>query len=88
MVQDLTKRVRQTKDNIERIRGIMAALAVSPLFERKEKQDNLLGLTDRTETVKKRQADIVASGAEIHELMEVSVQIILFYGQIIRQVKI
>ncbi|GFO38901.1 dynein heavy chain 9, axonemal [Plakobranchus ocellatus] len=70
MVQDLTKRVRETKDNIERIRGIMAALAVTPLFERKEKQDNLLGLTDRTETVKRRNADIVASGVEIHELME------------------
>ncbi|GFR90124.1 dynein heavy chain 17, axonemal, partial [Elysia marginata] len=70
MVQDLTKRVRETKDNIERIRGILAALAVTPLFERKEKQDNLLGLSDRQEAVKRRQSDIIAAGVEIHELME------------------
>lgn len=70
-VKDLTNRVQQTKDNVEKLKNIMATWANIPLFERKEKQDNLLGLNDRPETVKKRYAEITSAGLEVLELMEV-----------------
>lgn len=50
----------------------MATWTVTPLFERKEKQDNLLGLSDRAETIKKRYGEITSAGMELHMLMEVS----------------
>ncbi|CAL1535640.1 unnamed protein product, partial [Lymnaea stagnalis] len=69
-VQDLTSKVQQTKDNVEKLKTIMATWSQNPLFERKEKLDNLLGLTDRQEAIKKRYNEITAAGIEVLDLME------------------
>lgn len=66
----------------------MATWTVTPLFERKEKQDNLLGLSDRAETIKKRYGEITSAGMELHMLMEVSaiVQVSNWvYNEIVRK---
>lgn len=70
-IQDLTSKVQQTKDNVEKLKTIMATWSQTPLFERKEKLDNLLGLIDRVETVKKRYNEITSAGVEVLDLMEV-----------------
>nr|P39057.1 RecName: Full=Dynein beta chain, ciliary [Heliocidaris crassispina]BAA00827.1 dynein beta-heavy chain [Heliocidaris crassispina] len=70
-VRDLEKRVQQTKDNVDRIKKIMAEWTKQPLFERKElKKESLLALDDRQDRLKKRYAEITTAGEKIHSLMK------------------
>ena len=45
---------------------------ITPLFERKEKQDNLLGLTDKQGVIKTRTMALAGAGIEIEGLMTVN----------------
>ena len=72
MISDLNGRVQQAKENVNKVKAILEPFATQPLYERKEKQDNLLGLTDRVDLMKKRINALTMAGIEIHDLMQVS----------------
>jgi len=70
MVRDLEQRVQKAKDNVVKIKDIMATW-VHPLFERKEnKTDSLLNLDDHDNRMEKRYAVIRETGEKIHALVE------------------
>lgn len=68
---DLSNRMSMIHDNQQKIVDLMSTWITRPLFERREKQDNLLGISDRNETIKKRNEEIMAAGFDIHTLVEV-----------------
>ena len=71
-VKDLEERVQKAKDNVEKIKTIMATWSKLPLFERKEgKHESLLNLDDREERKNKRYTEIKDAGVKVHGLLKV-----------------
>lgn len=70
LVEGLWRRVKATKDNVEKIRNILDPWTKKPLFERKDrKQETLLSLDDRHEQVEKCYKEIKKAATEIHTLL-------------------
>lgn len=73
MAYDLQHRVKQTQENVQLIRTIMATWSKMPLFERKDgKRDTLLGLDDRADRCMKRYNEVEEMGKRVVQLLEVS----------------
>ena len=72
LVHDLEMRVQKAKDNVDKLKKIMATWSKTSLFERKEgKNESLLNLDDRKDRLEKRYTDIEAAGQQLHQLLEV-----------------
>ncbi|XP_063306953.1 dynein axonemal heavy chain 11 [Pelobates fuscus] len=71
VVQDLEKRVQQSKDNVAAMVQIMNAWAEQAMFSRKDnKRETLINLDDKTDRVSKRYKLIEEDGYTIHRLVE------------------
>ena len=72
LVHDLEMRVQKSKDNVDKLKKIMATWSKTSLFERKEgKNESLLNLDDRVDRREKRYTEIEAAGQQLHQLLEV-----------------
>ena len=70
-VCDLEQRVRQSKDNVRSIQGIMNAWMEHALFFRKGKKEALLYLDDKGERLAKIYKMLQEDSYQIHHLVEV-----------------
>ncbi|XP_059473724.1 dynein beta chain, ciliary isoform X2 [Neocloeon triangulifer] len=80
LVCDLHQRLKQSKDNLNRVHQLMCAWCRVPLFERKDgRRDGLLVPAEQLDRTQKRYAEIVEVSAETGRLVEANLS--LFHMQ-------